>query len=353
MAAHAVTIMPMSEDAAQENATNNATPPDGQQQESGSNNDTDQTQQDSELSRYVLVLFQSGNPKNHYGTLSRSVFERIRNLLRTKVTSSFEQSELDIWLESVGGSASIAYKIWLELRSKFRRIRVVIPDYAKSAATLLSVGADEIIMATAAELGPLDVQIEHPDRENVIISGIDESRALGFLSDFAVGYIVNGGKVVFEATELPRRDVLREFSSFAAHFLQPLIAKIDPQLWHRAAQDLDLVMHYGMAMLEGRQLTEQQQLRQLEPWFLLHHLVAHYPSHECLISRQEALESLHLPVTFAENYNNLGPLSVLHNGFQAGEMMDDGTDHHIEVYTEPELADIISNEDQPHGEDNE
>jgi len=36
---------------------------------------------------------------------------------------------------------------------------VIVPNFANSAATMLAIGADKIIMGTNSELGPIDPQI--------------------------------------------------------------------------------------------------------------------------------------------------------------------------------------------------
>lgn len=281
--------------------------------------------------RYIAVIFNEGS-------LGIETFREIRRQLRRAAVHGIAGAEVDVWLESPGGSASAAYKIALEFRSYFSVVRVVVPEYAKSAATLLAISADEIVMASSAELGPLDVQIEHPDRENVTISGLDESRALGFLADFAANYIVQGGFRVYHATELSRRDVLREFSTFTAHLLQPLVAKLDPQLWHRAAQDLDLGARYAVAMLFMRNLSPEVEALQSEPRTLVHHLVEHYPAHEFLISRDEARHNLCLPITNLENYDKMEQLYRLHEAFQEGRME---CSSYIAVFHESECDDMI------------
>ena len=79
--------------------------------------------------------------------------------MEEEIESPKECTEIDVWLDSPGGKANAAYKIALLLRSRAAKLRVVVSDYAKSAATLLVLAADEIYMAGAAELGPLDAQI--------------------------------------------------------------------------------------------------------------------------------------------------------------------------------------------------
>lgn len=46
-------------------------------------------------------------------------------------------------------------------------LEVVIPHKAKSAATLLALGADRIVMSDWSELGPIDPQYEHTDGHSV------------------------------------------------------------------------------------------------------------------------------------------------------------------------------------------
>lgn len=67
---------------------------------------------------------------------------------------------LDLVLVSPGGDAMAAEKM-LDLCRKYctGELRVVVPLYAKSAATLLALGADEIVMGESSELGPMDAQV--------------------------------------------------------------------------------------------------------------------------------------------------------------------------------------------------
>jgi hypothetical protein len=39
------------------------------------------------------------------------------------------------------------------------QLRVVVPDYAKSAGTLMVLGADRVVMSDTSELGPIDPQV--------------------------------------------------------------------------------------------------------------------------------------------------------------------------------------------------
>jgi len=70
--------------------------------------------------------------------------------------------KLDLILHSPGGSADAAEQIINYLRARYKHIRVIIPQNAMSAATMLSCAADEIIMGKHSAIGPIDPQITFP-----------------------------------------------------------------------------------------------------------------------------------------------------------------------------------------------
>jgi ClpP class serine protease len=70
-------------------------------------------------------------------------------------------SNIDFLLHTGGGDIDAAEKIVSMLRAavgKEGRFRVVVPDFAKSAGTLISLAADKILMSDSSELGPIDPQ---------------------------------------------------------------------------------------------------------------------------------------------------------------------------------------------------
>lgn len=75
-----------------------------------------------------------------------------------EAVSNVEERELDLFLHSPGGSAEAAESLIEYLRTRFDHIRVVVPVAAMSAATMLALGADEILMGAHSQLGPIDPQ---------------------------------------------------------------------------------------------------------------------------------------------------------------------------------------------------
>jgi hypothetical protein len=71
---------------------------------------------------------------------------------------------IDLFLYSRGGDSDAPWSIVSTIREIFpdRNFNVLIPFRAHSAATMISLGADEIVMTEKAELGPVDITIQDP-----------------------------------------------------------------------------------------------------------------------------------------------------------------------------------------------
>lgn len=67
--------------------------------------------------------------------------------------------ELDFMVISAGGDPMAAWRIVRLIRENVNKFSVLVPQMAFSAATLLALGADEIVMHPFGNLGPVDPQI--------------------------------------------------------------------------------------------------------------------------------------------------------------------------------------------------
>jgi hypothetical protein len=70
--------------------------------------------------------------------------------------------KVDLFLYSTGGVPMAAWTLVNLLREFFGGFSVLVPFKAHSAATLLSLGANEIVMTRAGQLTPVDPQVESP-----------------------------------------------------------------------------------------------------------------------------------------------------------------------------------------------
>ncbi len=75
------------------------------------------------------------------------------------LSEGINSKEIDIFLHSPGGSAESTERIVNLLRENFSHIRFLIPNAAYSAATMLALCGDEILMDERSTLGPIDPQI--------------------------------------------------------------------------------------------------------------------------------------------------------------------------------------------------
>jgi len=66
--------------------------------------------------------------------------------------------DLHLMLVSQGGDGEVAVRLVRAAQARCAKLTVIVPDYAKSAATLLALGAHEILMGPTSDLGPVDPQ---------------------------------------------------------------------------------------------------------------------------------------------------------------------------------------------------
>lgn len=74
----------------------------------------------------------------------------------------------DLMLVSLGGDGETAMRMAAMCHAGRVDFRVVVPDIAASAATLLALAAESILMSDTSTLGPVDPQLWFPARERLV-----------------------------------------------------------------------------------------------------------------------------------------------------------------------------------------
>jgi serine dehydrogenase proteinase len=99
-------------------------------------------------------------------------------------------SQLDIFLCSNGGSGTVPWRLVSLFREFADKVAVLIPYKAYSAATMLALGADEIIMGPFGEMGPIDPSVANEfnpvdpnTRQRISISVEDVVAYIGFIKE--------------------------------------------------------------------------------------------------------------------------------------------------------------------------
>src|SRR4051794_7709061 len=77
-----------------------------------------------------------------------------------------QDHDLDILLHTGGGDTDAADKLISMARARIgtKKLRIVVPDYAKSAGTMMVLGADAVVMSASSKLGPTPPQIVRTDQ---------------------------------------------------------------------------------------------------------------------------------------------------------------------------------------------
>lgn len=94
--------------------------------------------------------------------------------------SNLNGNSIDVILETPGGIAEVVEDLVRLLRSKYNDIGIIIPGTAKSAGTIMTMAADEILMGTASSLGPIDAQIITPNKRysaEAFLEGLEKIKA--------------------------------------------------------------------------------------------------------------------------------------------------------------------------------
>ncbi len=125
------------------------------------------------------------------------------------------ERELDLIIHSPGGAPEAAQQMVDYLRTQFDHIRAFVPLQAKSAATMIALGCDEIVLGLHSELGPIDPQILVPVPE-----GQRFAAAHAILRDFERAKAEIGADVNAVAAWTP---ILRSYSGGLLDFCSQVI----------------------------------------------------------------------------------------------------------------------------------
>ena len=135
--------------------------------------------------------------------------------------------QLDLLLASPGGDGETALRLAKLCHKDRTDFRVIVPDEAKSAATLLALGADEIVMSASSDLGPVDPQIYIPAR----------------------GRLMPAKRIVEIVDDLESR--LQKHPE-ARSLYGALLADIDAVVWQQARASIDHIPKLVEAVLKCR-----------------------------------------------------------------------------------------------------
>jgi len=221
--------------------------------------------------------------------------------------------DLDLVVGSSGGDVHAAYLIMSMLRERMNKgkgkLIACVPSRAQSAATLLCLGADEILLGDLGALGPLDAQI----RKGVTdagtpnyISALHLLKALSRLQEFSLdSFTAMAGHL--DAHQSSHDDQVKYGIKYSHAITCPLFEHIEAGEVGYWDQMLKTGEEYGRRLLErGDLVVDDPEIdRKDHIKSIVHRLVFEYPSHELVIDRG-ALEELCLRAAFIPEAKDAG-----------------------------------------------
>lgn len=222
-----------------------------------------------------------------------SIYPKSVQLLRDNIykfkKENLEITELDFIINSPGGSPDDAYRIIRTLRQNFDIVNIIVPFWAKSAATLLSLGGSQIIMDEFGEFGPLDVQIakrreDSPDfdRESALI----DEKSLEIIEDHSKVSFIKTYRLIHNSDNdilIKKTELSKQIFDFLSDFYKPLLSKIDPYKLGDKKRKLDIGKDYADKIL--RQYNKK--LKSEDRRYLVDFLVNDCPDHGYIIDFDE------------------------------------------------------------------
>jgi hypothetical protein len=211
------------------------------------------------------------------GNITRGADLRFIN----KVAGEQDADECIVLLVTNGGDPDAAYKMARYLQYRYKSYSVLIPGMCKSAGTLFSIGANEVIFAPYGELGPLDIQLMKTDHLAGMESGLNISEALKALDSRAKEHFIDitlniigssAGVVSFQTAS-------HSASELVGALYGPVFARIDPEEVGSRSRAMRIGEDYGRRLnLKWNNMREDA----------LGLLSQTYPSHAFVIDYLEA-----------------------------------------------------------------
>lgn len=231
----------------------------------------------------VITYLTSDRP----GPVNARVAMDIIPIISRQLRAIGKTTNIDLFLYSTGGDTLVPWRLVSMIREYCDKFSVLIPYKAHSAATMISLGADEIVMSDLSELSPIDpstANVFNPsDPQNVqnkIPISVEEVMAFFDLAKNKVG-IKN------------EEDLARVLSKFF---------DANPPVHPLALGNVNRTYNLIRRLAEQLLGSHTKPLDSLQISKIIEYLTEKLYSHQYLIGRKEAKEKIGLSsVVYAEN----------------------------------------------------
>jgi len=208
--------------------------------------------------------------------------EEVRKAFWTSRAQMEPNKPIALLIDSPGGYSKSAYQTASLIRRRCGSFTAVIPRYAKSAATLLALGARKIILNSDAELGPLDVQIFDAEREEWA-SALDEVQTVERLHASSLSLLDQTMMFLLLRTGKKVDTVVPQVLKFVSDMMRPMFENIDVVHFTQRARALKVTEDYAARLLRATYSRSEAET-------IARRLVSAYSEHGFVIDAEEAAD---------------------------------------------------------------
>ena len=178
---------------------------------------------------------------------SGDIEDAIADQLITLAKRKGRRPNVVLMLATRGGSPDAAFRIARCLQRQYKRFILYIYGTCKSAGTLISIGAGEIILSDFGEFGPLDIQLGKRDELAETVSGLNITQALTSLNTRATDCFRS---MLIELRSGSRGQISTKLaaeiaSNFSIGLHEKLYAQIDPAQLGSMERSINIASDYG------------------------------------------------------------------------------------------------------------
>lgn len=235
--------------------------------------------------------------------------------------------EIDIVLQSPGGSAAHAYRLIRTFRERYEKVNIIIPYWAKSAATLFAFGGTRIVLHEFGELGPIDAQIKKDDENapEAWASALNVQSSLEQIEQRSRTNLLELFEKLQgeEGLRISRRSLANMLLEHESRFYKPLMEKIDTIEIGIMARYLNIAKMYAIRILKEYTDTDNKKRDELVDF-----LIYECPEHGYVIDYNILKEYLPNVIRADESpfdpeyYGMVERLSILFMAFGSGRVDD-------------------------------
>lgn len=212
-----------------------------------------------------VIAFVTGDRPNMQAQIHNDAVD----LFGDHLDELFPTKKISLILYTLGGATMAAWNLVNMLRMFCDELEIIVPNKARSAGTLMCLGADKIVMTKQATLGPIDPSLNGPLNPQIPGAAPDARAAVSV--EAVKGYI-----------EMAKSDFGVKSGADMAKILTDLSNKVHPLVLGAIFRSRSQIQSLAKELLKG-QVKDAQKMKKI-----IDFLCSESGSHDYTINRREA-----------------------------------------------------------------